>query len=81
METIDIPIINDDALECIEFFYLQLITPLDFVEFTTNNATVTILSDDGEMIIVVYKSLLCILMFSNSYYICDQHYGSDMTLR
>jgi hypothetical protein len=46
VETIDIPIINDDALECIEFFYLQLITPLDFVEFTTNNATVTILSDD-----------------------------------
>ena len=53
VETVTIPIINDNALECIEFFNLQLFTPLDFVEFTLNNATVTISSDDGEMIIVV----------------------------
>ena len=51
VESIDIEIINDNDLECTDFFNLQLFTPLDFVDFSLNNATVTISSEEGEMIV------------------------------
>ena len=52
--TVQVPIVNDNIIENTEMFTAILMTAEENVEIIDNTATVTIIDDDGKVLIFVY---------------------------
>ena len=52
--TVRVPIVNDNIIENTEMFTAILMTAEENVEIIDNTATVTIIDDDGKVLIFVY---------------------------